>query len=191
MNQLQSSLQPRCRPSTPTSPVPSLAGFVAMVLLGNACAGFPDSAPETTVMLDNRYPPAIEGALVVYDAFWQTVSFRGKSIEPGACSAPQSAVPTSGDVAYAVLATGWVPTGTTPPASFIVLESKGAFAVALGETLHIPVDDLDFAGHCPASPLAQAQADFLTQIVFSDDFVGRLYDAATCTTTSTGASGAR
>ncbi len=52
----------------------------------------------------------------------------------------------------------------------------------LGGTLHIAVDDTDFAGDCAAGdPLTQEQADFIAQLVFPCLFSGLRYDAATCT----------
>jgi len=155
-----------------------------------ACAGFPDSAPQTQVVLDNQYAP--DTALVVYDAYWLNVSFAGEPVPPGSSSSPQSIVPASADnTAYVVLAPGWDPTSTTPPQTLVVVQSRSGFAVALGDTLRIPVDDRGFEGNCAAgSRLTQSQADFLTQIVFTADFAGLAYDAATCTTTPFGDAGA-
>lgn len=154
------------------------------------CAGFPDSAPQTNVVLENRYAPST--SLVVYDAWWLNVSFAGQPVPPGIASGPQSTIPASADnAAYVVLAPGWDPASGAPPGSLVVIQSRGGYAVALGETLHIGVDDADFAGNCAAgSRLAQEQADFLTQVVFAGDFAGLQYDAATCTTTPIGDAGA-
>ena len=154
------------------------------------CAGFPDSAPQTQVVLDNEYAPAT--SLVVYDAHWLNVSFAGQPVPPGSSSSPQSTVPASADnTAYVVLAPSWDPTSTTPPRTLLVVQSRSGFAVALGDTLHIPVDDRGFEGNCAVgSRLTQSQADFLTQIVFTADFAGLAYDAATCTTTPLGDAGA-
>jgi hypothetical protein len=139
-------------------------------------------APSTNVVLDNDYPPSAANALVVYHAFWQAVSFT-TPISPGASSDPRSTVAASANTAYVLLAPGWDPTSTTPPTSFIVLQSVGGFDVHLNDTLHIPVDDTTFAGHCAAgSFLPQDQSDFITQRVFASDFAGRSYDAATCAT---------
>jgi hypothetical protein len=104
-------------------------------------------------------------------------------------------VAASANTAYVVLAPGWDPTSdptsTTQPTSFIVLQSRDGFAVNLGDTLHIPVDDTTFAGNCTAgSVLTQAQADFITQLVFPSTFRSFHYDAATCTTTQIGDAGA-
>jgi hypothetical protein len=98
-------------------------------------------------------------------------------------------VAASDNTAYVVLAPGWdaaADGGAAVPASLVVLESRGGFAVHLDETLHIPVDDTTFAGDCAAgSTLAQAEADVVTALVFPDVFAGLAYDAATCTTTRT------
>ena len=136
--------------------------------------------------------PTPSAALVVYDAYWLNVSFQGQSVPPGASSDAKDAIPASADnTAYVVLAPGWDPASTTPPTTFLLLESRGGFALALGDTLHIPVDDVGFAGNCAAgSTLTQTEADFLTQIVFPRDFTGFTYDASTCTTTPTGDAGA-
>jgi hypothetical protein len=108
-------------------------------------------------------------------------------------------VPASDNTAWVVLAPGWDPSSSSPPKSFVVLQSLSGFAVHLNDTLHIPVDDADFAGNCVSgSTLTQSQADFITQLVFVKDpvtggpgiFQGLQYDAATCTTTPVGDAGA-
>jgi hypothetical protein len=146
-------------------------------------------APNTRVVLDNDYPPSTSGALVVYRAFWQAVSFSAPVL-PGSSSALESTVAASENTAWAVLAPGWDPAGAATdggapdPASLIVLESRAGFAVQLNQTLHIPVDDTSFAGRCAAgSRLAQDQADLATQQIFAGLFAGLQYDAATCTST--------
>jgi len=169
-----------------------LSSFLLGVAVGTAsCAAFPDSAPKTTVVLENDYAP-VAGTPVVYDAHWFNVSFQGQPVSPGASSDPQTAVPASADnLAYVVLAFDWDPSSTTPPTNLVVLQSRSGFGVDLGETLHIPVDDAHFDGNCAAgSRLTQDQADFLTQIVFAQDFAGLTYDASTCTATPTADGGA-
>ena len=188
----------------------SLAAVVtvfALALLATVpfgCAGFPDGAPKTSVVLENRYAPTAKSALVVYDAYWLNVSFGvhplpsapspipGQPVAPGSSSEPQDTIPASADnTAYVVLAPGWDPASTTPPTSLVVLQSRSGFAVVLGDTLHIPVDDVTFEGNCAAgSHLTQDQTDFLTKIVFASDFAGHNYDASTCTTTQIGDAGA-
>lgn len=154
-----------------------LASLAALLVVG--C-----DTPNTTVTIENAYPPS--SGLVIYQAWWSAESFL-TPIAPGAASDPQDAIPASANAAYVLLAPGWDPAadgGASPPASLLVLTSKSGFALQLDHALRIPVDDTTFAGRCAAgSPLTQDQADFLTQRVFRSFFVGRTYDAATCTTT--------
>jgi hypothetical protein len=157
-------------------------GAIASALLPAGCLNV--DTPYTSVALDNDYPASSTTPLVVYQAFWQAVAFS-TPVAPGGSSGPQSTVPASNNTAWAVLAPGWDPSSPEPPNSFVVLQSRAGFAVDLNNTLHIPVDDATFAGNCSAgSFLTQAQADFITQIVFPGTFAGLRYDAATCTTTT-------
>lgn len=167
---------------------PRLGHSVLCALL-SACAGFPDAAPETSVVVDNRYSSG--SGLVIYDAHWQNVSLSGQPVAPGASSAPESTVPASADnTAYVLLAPGWDPTSANPPTAFILLQSRRGFSVELGDTLHLPVDDTTFTGNCAAGDaLTAAQADFLMNVVFPGDTAGYDYDAATCTTTVASSNG--
>lgn len=156
------------------------AGALLFVLFVVGC-----DTPYTYVVLDNRYPRASTNSLVVYEAFWQAISFQ-TPIPPGSSSVPESTIAASANTAYVVLAPGWDAANSVSPVSFIVLESRLGFAVQLNQTLHIPVDDATFIGNCTSqSHLTQAQADFLTQIVFANLFIALSYDAATCSTTPT------
>jgi len=155
------------------------------------------TAPQTNVVLQNDYPTGQTAPLVVYGAAWQAVTFTS-AVPPGSSSTPQSTVPASANTAYVVLAPGWNatsdatsdPTSTTRPTSLVVLQSRDGFAVNLGDTLHIPVSDATFTGNCATgSVLTQAQADFITQLVFPSTFASLRYDAATCTTTQIGDDG--
>ncbi|AKV04419.1 hypothetical protein AKJ09_11082 [Labilithrix luteola] len=174
------------QPSLDSHP-PRFALLVSLLAVGSTlgCGALLDSPPQTSVVLENRYPTAPTDALVVYDAYWQNVSFKGQPLAPGTASAPQDAVPASADNrAFVVLAPGWDPSSTPPTTKLVVMQSRSGFAIALGDTLRIPVDDEHFIGNCAAgSSLTQEQADFLTQIVFTADFAGRRYDASTCSTT--------
>lgn len=154
-----------------------------MFALSLACVAVGcDHKPETTVVLENGYPASSARPLVVYRVHWQAVTFESP-VPPGASSDPHGTVPASANTAYAVLAPGWDPTSSTPPTSFIVLQSRDGFEVHLDDTLHIPLDDTTFIGNCAAgSVLSQAQADFITRLVFPSDFASFSYDAATCTT---------
>jgi hypothetical protein len=150
--------------------------------------------PDTTVGFDNDYSPSAPKPLVVYRAFWQAVSFQDP-IRPGSSSDLESTVPASDNTAYVVLAPGWDPASHALPSSFVFMQSRNGFAVHLSDTLRIPVDDASFIGNCAAgSFLSQAQADFITQRIFTDNiFQGASaplrYDAATCTTTFIGDAG--
>jgi hypothetical protein len=142
--------------------------------------------PHTDVVLDNDYPVSRTDALVVYRASWQAVTFQDP-IAPGSSSDLQSTVAASENTAYVVLAPGWDPASAVAPTSFVVLQSRQGFGVHLNNTLHISVDDMTFIGNCAAdSFLSQAQADFITQLVFPADFASLHYDAASCKTTPIG-----
>jgi hypothetical protein len=158
-------------------------------VLGLAVGAGGCDTPHTLVVLDNDYPADAAVPIVVYQAFWQAVAFT-TPVPPDSSSAPEDTVAASDNTAYAVLAPGWDPTSSTPPTSFVVLQSREGFALAFNSTLHIPVDDTTFSGNCAAgSLLTQAQADFITQRVFQGVFAGMHYDAATCTVTPTGDGG--
>ena len=163
---------------------------VVIALLAVAPFAAACTSPVTTVLLENNYAPSPTRSLVVYRAYWEAVSFPDP-IPPGSSSAPESAVPASANTAYVLLAPGWDPTSSTPPTSFVVMESRNGFGVHLGDTLQIPVGDTTFVGNCASgSFLPQAEADFILQQVFSPGVFldGSApapfhYDAATCTTT--------
>jgi hypothetical protein len=147
------------------------------------------SNTTTFVVLENDYPAS--SGRVIYRAFWQAVPFQAP-LPPGSSSDPQITVPASANTAYVVIAPGWDPSSATQPTSFIVLESRQGYGVDVSNTVHIPVSDAAFAGDCAAgSALPQAEADFLTQIVFPDVFGAYEYDAATCSTIARGEAGAR
>jgi len=132
---------------------------------------------HTSVVLDNHT------ASVVYRASWQAVTFPAP-VAPGASSDPQASVAASANTAYVVLAPGWDLASDAGPTSFVVLQSREGFELHFDGTLHIPVDDDHFIGSCDAgSKLTQEQADFITQRLFSADFMNLHYDAATCTVT--------
>jgi len=141
-----------------------------------------DARPQTDVVVDNKYAPS-PASLVIYRAYWQAVPFLDP-IPPGTSSDAQSTVPASANTAYVVLAPGWDPDASTPPTSFVVMQSRNGFEAHLNDTLHIPVDDTTFVGNCAAgSFLSQAQADFIAQVIFPNDTSLR-YDAMSCTTTA-------
>src|SRR5512135_1715457 len=78
--------------------------------------------PDTRVVVDNAYPPSGGNAPIIFQAFWQAVSFT-TPIPPGSSSDPESTVAASPNTAWVVLAPGWDPTSGAPPASFVVLQS--------------------------------------------------------------------
>ncbi len=165
---------------------PLLLASLASLTLATASCG---DTPSTSVVLDDDYPAAAAMPLVVYAASWQAVMFS-TPVPPGGTSGPQSTLTASDNTAYAVLAPGWDPASSTPPSSLVVLQSRDQLSVHLNTTLTIHVDDAHFAGNCAAgSRLAQAQADFVTQLVFPGLFGGTHYDAATCTSTPVGDAG--
>jgi hypothetical protein len=168
------------------SSVNGIACAIGLALFAVGC----DQAPDTTVVIDNKYTPSPTNARVIYRGYWQAVLFPN-AVTPGSSSDPQSTFPASANTAYAVLAPGWDPESSSPPSSFLVLQSRSEFEVHLNDTLHIPVDDTTFMGDCASgSLLTQAQADFITQLVFAEDFADLRYEAASCTTTTTGDAGA-
>ncbi len=151
-------------------------GSVLSLLAATGC-----DMPDTSVVLANGYPASAPTPLVVYDAFWQAVELAAP-LAPGASSPPQFTVAASPNTAYALLAPGWDPTSATPPASYVLLESRDGFAVGFDDALVIPIDDAHFAGNCATgSQLAQHDADFLATRVFARELGARSYDAATCT----------
>ncbi len=139
-----------------------------------------DSHPTTSVVFDNAYAARVP-PLVVYRARWEATSFAD-AVAPGTSAGAQETVPTSGSLAYVVLAPGW--DGVSPPASLVVLESRTAYGVHLNDALRISISDATFAGNCAAgSSLSQAEADFITRRIFPSEFAGLKYDAATCVAT--------
>ena len=142
-----------------------------------------DARPVTTASIDNRYATSAKTPLVVYRARWQEVAFADPVL-PGASSVALSAVPASSGTAYAILAPGWDPGSDSLPTSLVVMQSREGFDVHLDGALHIPIDDTTFIGNCAAgNVLSEAQAAFITELVFPDVFASRRYDAATCTVT--------
>lgn len=143
--------------------------------------------PSTRVVLENGYPAAAADAFVVQRAFWQAVKFA-TPVSPGASTDPVKTVAASPNPAYVVVARGWdgdADAGAPLGVGVVVLQSRAGFEVHWNTTLHIVVDDTQFAGNCAVgSSLSQDDADFITGRVFAPDFAGRRYDAATCATTA-------
>jgi hypothetical protein len=136
--------------------------------------------PDTQVVVANHYTAATTN--VVFLAQWENVTFT-TPLAPGDASVPQAALQATANTAYVVLAPGFDPSSGATPTKLVLLESKTGFAVGLGDTVTIPVDDTTFLGNCAVhSTLPQADADFMTQRVFQATFTGLRYDAATCKT---------
>jgi hypothetical protein len=162
---------------------------VAIVVSASLCAVSGCETPTTTVILDNDYSAASN--LVVYRAFYQSVSFQ-EPIPPGSSSQPQNPpIPASANTAYVILAPGWDPDSSAAPTSFVLLQSRQGYAVHLNDTLHIVVNDANFVGNCAAGmPLTQNEADVIVNFVFTptifpDAAAPFRYDAATCQTIPT------
>jgi hypothetical protein len=157
----------------------TIAAAIAVALATSGCA-----EPATRVVFTNAYPaaPVTTAPVIVYRGSWQAVALSDP-LTPGASSDPQDTVAASPNTAYALLAPGWNPASGSTPEALVAVRSRAGFAVHLGTTVDIPVSDADFDGDCAAgSHLPREEADFITQRVFADDFAGRRYDPATCTT---------
>ena len=165
-----------------------LTALLAPVALG--C----QTEDATTVVVDNDYAmvdgaveggvdggAGVAGEITVYKVWW-AVSLLPDPVSPGREGQSERAVLDT-DFAYALLAPGWDPSATKPPTRFIPVKSAAELTVARGDLLHIHVSDATFVGNCAAGkPLTQADADFITQRIFPDEFVGVTYRAATCAT---------
>jgi hypothetical protein len=157
---------------------------LAIALLANAgCA----TESATQVVVDDDYAPVPDGGdprteMTVYKVWWST-TLLPDAVRPGAEGQTQRTVPNR-DFAYAVLAPGWDPSSGSPPTRFLAAKSLGALTASRGDTLHVHVSDLTFAGDCASgAPLGQSDADEVTQRIFPAEFAGLTYDAATCTAT--------
>jgi hypothetical protein len=158
-----------------------LAGFAIASL-----AGCDDT--ETTAVIDNAYPTLADGgndppnSIAVYRGWWLVTVFADP-IAAGTSSDPHRVV-NGLDSAYLVLAPGWDPASGTTPQKLIPAKTKTAIGVSKGDVLHITANDENLIGNCAAKqPLTQADADFITQNIFPEEFAGFTYDAATCTLT--------
>jgi hypothetical protein len=86
------------------------------------------------------------------------------------------------DYAYALLARGW-DERSRAPTTLIPVRTKTKLSVKRGATLTIALSAESLVGDCAAhEPLAQEEADFITERVFPGAFANQTYDAATCTT---------
>jgi hypothetical protein len=145
-------------------------------------AGCNTSHP-TSAVLSNEYPPARDAgsadSMPVYQGWWSVAQFPDP-VPAGQVSDPVRVVPGS-DYAYALLAPGWDPASGMPPKALVPLRSAQKISVARGDTLTFVVADDATFGNCAAGkPLAQEDADFITQRIFPGPFADQTYDAAHC-----------
>ena len=160
-------------------------------MLALACAwSFPwlsgcNTSEPTMAVLSNQYPSASDAgspdSMAVYKGWWAVAQFPDP-VAAGQVSDPVRVVEGS-DYGYALLAPGWDPESGTLPPSLVPLRSAQKIEVARGDTLTFVVADDATVGNCAAGkPLAQDDADFITQRIFPGAFVGQTYDAAHCLT---------
>jgi hypothetical protein len=124
--------------------------------------------------------------VTVFKVWWST-SLLPDPVAPGKEGQTERTV-ANRNFAYAILAPGWDPSSSSPPARFLPLKSGGPLNVGRGDTLHVHVSDSTFVGDCAANKtLSQDDADFITQRIFPAEFTGKTYDAKSCTISSSAA----
>lgn len=151
------------------------------LLLSTGC----NTAEPTTAVLSNEYPApggaSSADSMPVYRGWWSVAQFP-EPVPPGQVSDPVRIVRGT-DYGYALLAPGWDVATGAPPQTLIALRSAQQLSVDRGELLTFVVSEQNAVGDCRAGqPLSQDEADFITQRIFPGEFAGRVYDAATCTT---------
>jgi len=163
-----------------------ISSILAIAAFAGISAGCSDQ--ETTAVIVNGYPTTADGgfdsakSIAVYKGWWLVTVFTDP-VAAGTDSDPHRVV-SGNDAAYVILAPGWDPTSGTTPTVLVPAKTNGPIAVSKGDVLSINVDDAHVTGNCATGhPLAQADADFITQSIFPGDFTGFTYDAATCTLT--------
>lgn len=157
--------------------------LIAALLAVSGC-----DTPHTSVIVENRYSTSEPTPFVVYKAHWLATRFEDPLL-PGEVSAEQTSFSASPNTAYALIAPGWDPAAGAPT-SFLLLQSRGDFALSFNDTLRIPIDDAHFTGNCAVrSRLTQEQAEFIAQQVFPSDLSSFKYDALTCKTSINPADG--
>ena len=173
--------------------LPALAALpLALGVALSAC----DTEDPTTAVIDNDYPavdpdggdPAMQ--TVVYKVWWSSSIFPDPV--PGGTESDTSRVVTGADYAYALLAPGWDPASTDPPAILLPVKTRDPLFVTRGGTLHIHVSGATVVGDCATAasgPLTQDDADFITERLFPGDFAAGTYDAKTCSLTPRTADG--
>ncbi|MDB4990874.1 MAG: hypothetical protein JWN04_6052 [Myxococcaceae bacterium] len=157
-------------------------GLILASLL--ASLGACETADPSLAVVDNAYPlPADPGLQTsVFKGWWSVTEFADP-VAAASSSDDQRVIPAS-DYAYLLLAPNWDPASGSPPSQLIPVRSKEKLSVQRGDRLHIVASDAALTGNCSAgTPLAQDEADFITQRIFPGDFAGLSYHAATCTVT--------
>lgn len=142
-----------------------------------------DTSEATQAVLANEYPAPgaapFADSMVVYKGWWAVAQFPGP-LAPGQVSDTVRVVEGT-DYGYALLAPGWDASLGAPPSHLIPVRSVQELSVARGDTLNFAVSDTATVGNCAAgNPLAQADADFITQRIFQSEFRNLVYDAASC-----------
>ena len=157
---------------------------LACALCSPWLAGCSTSEP-TSAVLSNRYPAASHAgsadSMPVYRGWWSVAQFP-YPVAAGRTSDPVRVVEGT-DYAYALLAPGWDPASSNTPATLVPVRSAQKIGVARGDLLTFVVAADVTSGDCAAGkPLAQEDADFITQRIFPGAFAEQSYDASQCRT---------
>ncbi len=163
-----------------TSKIVALAGALFFPLVSGC-----NTSEPTSAVLSNEYPPASDAgssdSMPVYKGWWAVAQFPDP-VAAGQVSDPVRIV-QGNDYGYALLAPGWDSASEIPPTTLIPLRSAQKLSVGRGELLTFVVSDDATVGNCVAGkPLAQEDADFITQRIFPGAFADQTYDAARCLT---------
>jgi len=155
----------------------------AACLLSSSLSAGCNTSDPTFAVLSNDYPSAADAgspdSMAVYKGWWAVAQFADP-VAAGQVSDPVRVVQGT-DYGYALLAPGWDPSSGTLPPTLIPLRSATKLSVARGATLNFVISDAATLGNCSAGvPLAQEDADFITQRIFPGEFLGVTYDAALC-----------
>lgn len=163
----------------------------AIALFGWLAFSACETSDATQAVLDNAYSATdARGNVTVYAGWWSVAAFF-EPVPAATESAPIRVVQGTAP-AYLLLARDWDPT-TGAPATLVPVRTHDALTVSRGDTLHIRVAPETVDGDCATgAPLSQDDADFITQRIFPGAFANVIYDAATCTSSSSsdGAGGA-
>jgi hypothetical protein len=160
---------------TTAGPSPLLAGLAPLLLAAlslAACDGTP-----TTAAVTNAYPTT-----TVFKVWWVATLFA-TPVAPGDSSEIERTIPGD-DYAYALLAPGWLPGQSPPPAQLVAVRSATTLSAAEHQRFTIEVSDDRFVGDCASGSLISAdEASLIVERIFPGDFAGVSYDPTTCTST--------